>query len=422
MTNTRSLLQLSVVLSLALGTGACSTLADLDPTGLLSDDSTPAPAGQFPDAGTPQASDAAQGTTPDLASLPNRPAATSAAQQQQAVQSLGADGAQVQYSADALRGGTEAAAPVPGAAPPPSAVALATAPPPAAPARPAAGNDAPPTTDAPPTAAPPSPADEPPTAAPPPPSRAPSNALAAVPAGPAAAAPPSAAASASDAPPSAAPVAEAPAPSAAGSSEPAVPANTPMRGAGTVMANATPSDSDLGFRPSAAPPLDPSINQWVAAPIVSRYRETASNAGISTSNAMAAVPGRAVAAGTDAAGGVTPTAVVYFPGDGTVLSAAARTQIRSAVQAFKAGGGAGTIRVVGHSSSRTANMPIEKHLETIFDKSQKRANAVAQELIHEGVPAAKVLVEAVGDSQPVYYESMPKGEDGNRRAEIFVQG
>ena len=427
MTNTRSLLQLSVVLSLALGTGACSTIADLDPTGLLSDDSTPAPAGQFPDAAAPQASDAAQGTTPDLASLPSRPAATSTAQQQQAVQSLAADGAQVQYSADALRGGTEAAAPVPGAAPPPSAVALATAQPPAAatPARPAPGNDAPPTTDAPPTAAAPSVADEPPTAAAPPPSRAPSNALAAVPAGPAAAALPSSA----DVPPSAAapasapPVAETPAPSAAGGSEPAVPANTPVRGAGTAMANATPSDTDLGFRPSAAPPLDPSINQWVAAPIVSRYRETASNAGISAPTAMAAVPGRAAAAdgGVVANGGVTPTAVVYFPGDGTVLSAAARTQIRSAVQAFKAGGGAGTIRVVGHSSSRTANMPIEKHLETIFDKSQKRANAVAQELIHEGVPAAKVLVEAVGDSQPIYYESMPKGEDGNRRAEIFVQ-
>jgi len=28
----------------------------------------------------------------------------------------------------------------------------------------------------------------------------------------------------------------------------------------------------------------------------------------------------------------------------------------------------------------------------------------------------------VGDSQPIYYESMPRGEDGNRRAEIFVQG
>jgi flagellar motor protein MotB len=32
-----------------------------------------------------------------------------------------------------------------------------------------------------------------------------------------------------------------------------------------------------------------------------------------------------------------------------------------------------------------------------------------------------VQIEAVGDSQPIYYESMPKGEEGNRRAEIFVQ-
>jgi flagellar motor protein MotB len=38
------------------------------------------------------------------------------------------------------------------------------------------------------------------------------------------------------------------------------------------------------------------------------------------------------------------------------------------------------------------------------------------------VPAAKVQVEAVGDSQPIYYESMPRGEEGNRRAEIYLQG
>ena len=67
-------------------------------------------------------------------------------------------------------------------------------------------------------------------------------------------------------------------------------------------------------------------------------------------------------------------------------------------------------------------MPIEKHLMTIFAKSQARANSVAHEIIREGVPASHVLVEAVGDSQPVYYESMPQGEAGNRRAEIFLQG
>jgi len=119
---------------------------------------------------------------------------------------------------------------------------------------------------------------------------------------------------------------------------------------------------------------------------------------------------------------VAPTAIIYFPGDTTSLSAAARTQVRQAVAAFQAGGGAGTVKVVGHASSRTANMPVERHLEMIFQKSQARANAVAQALIKAGIPADRVQIEAVGDSQPIYYESMPKGEDGNRRAEIFVQG
>jgi len=47
---------------------------------------------------------------------------------------------------------------------------------------------------------------------------------------------------------------------------------------------------------------------------------------------------------------------------------------------------------------------------------------VAQALIKAGVPADRVQIEAVGDSQPIFYESMPKGEAGNRRAEIFVGG
>ena len=119
--------------------------------------------------------------------------------------------------------------------------------------------------------------------------------------------------------------------------------------------------------------------------------------------------------------GLSPTSVVLFPGDGTSLNAEARAEVRAAVAAFKQAGGQGRVRVVGHASSRTADMPLEKHLEVIFSKSQDRANAVAAEVIREGVPADRVLVEAVGDSQPVYYKSMPKGEDGNRRAEIFLQ-
>jgi outer membrane protein OmpA-like peptidoglycan-associated protein len=204
------------------------------------------------------------------------------------------------------------------------------------------------------------------------------------------------------------------------------------------------SDAALGFRPSAAPPLDPSINQWVSPPILARYRQTASASGIAPER-QPAVPARgaptaslpgdaAVVANMDSVSagagvmapasgnnGVPPTAVIMFPGDGTVLSAAAKNQIKQAAARYRDAGGTGSIRVVGHASSRTANMPVEKHLELIFEKSQERANAVGQELIRDGIPADRVLIEAVGDSQPVYYESMPQGEEGNRRAEIFLQ-
>jgi len=208
-----------------------------------------------------------------------------------------------------------------------------------------------------------------------------------------------------------------------------------------------PSDAQLGFKPSSAPPLNPSVAQWVSPPILAHYRQTAALAGSAGTSAPAvpAVPASAgrrgassmpgdVVANLDGApgtpggmaaamnGGIAPSAIIYFPGDTTNLPAAARVKVRDAAAAFQAGGGAGTIKVIGHASSRTANMPVERHLEVIFQKSQARANAVAQALIKAGVPADRVQIEAVGDSQPIFYESMPKGEDGNRRAEIFVQG
>jgi outer membrane protein OmpA-like peptidoglycan-associated protein len=217
------------------------------------------------------------------------------------------------------------------------------------------------------------------------------------------------------------------------------------------------ADGPLGFKPSTAPPLDPSISQFVPQPIIARYQQTAAAAGAATGpitppnyTAVAAATPRArtrggvggpeamsgaVVANLDAINsaapatpsvysnpaGMPPTAVVMFPGDGTALDAAGRAQVRAAVSAFQERGGTGYVKVVGHSSSRTSNMPVEKHLVAIFAKSQARANAVARELIRQGVPASRVLVEAVGDSQPVYYESMPQGEAGNRRAEIFIQ-
>jgi outer membrane protein OmpA-like peptidoglycan-associated protein len=217
------------------------------------------------------------------------------------------------------------------------------------------------------------------------------------------------------------------------------------------MAMANPSDAELGFRPSAAPALNPGVAQWVSPPILAHYRQTAAMAGSAGAGlpAVPAVPatgkgargaaptgnvGGDVVANLDGVpgtptgmsaamnGGVPPTAIVYFPGDSTTLPKAAQAKVREAVAAFRASGGGGTVKVIGHSSSRTPDMSVERHLEVIFQKSQARANAVAQALIKAGVPADRVQIEAVGDSQPIFYESMPKGEAGNRRAEIFVGG
>lgn len=395
--------RLGVVAMLAVGLSGCQTIADLDPTGLLSEE------------------------TPDLADLPNAPAVPDT--ERDVASSLSAAGVQAQYSADALRAGTEAVAPAPGAAAPMSPqVAQALAAPPSAAANdapssasavaPVAANNAPPSASAvPPSAAAPIPVQGNAASSAPPPV-APPIAVA----GNAAAAVQTASAAPSR------PVAPPP------GAEPAVPA-VPPAGAirSTIMAQAPMSDAALGFKPSTAPALDPSVSNFVSAPILARYRQTAARSG---GTAIAAVPGAAsgsvvtnldaqptsaVAAIAARNGGVPPTSVVYFPGDGVALSAAARTQVRAAAAAFKAAGGTGTIRVVGHASSRTPNMSVERHLQVIFEKSQGRANAVARELINQGVPADRVRIDAVGDSQPVYYESMPRGEEGNRRAEIYVQ-
>ncbi|HJR55033.1 MAG TPA: OmpA family protein [Rhizomicrobium sp.] len=395
--------RLGVVAVLAVGLSGCQTIADLDPTGLLAEE------------------------TPDLADIPNAPAVPDT--ERDVASSLSAAGVQAQYSADALRAGTEAVAPAPGAAAPMSPqVAQALAAPPSSDAPPSASAVAP---AAAPVSAPITTNDAPPSA-----SAVPPTAAAPIPVqGNAASAAPPIAVSGNAAPAvqmaSAAPSRPfAPPPGA----EPAVPA-VPPAGAirSTIMAQAPVSDAALGFKPSTAPALDASVSNFVSAPILSRYRQTAARTG---GTAVAAVPGgasgsvvtnldaqptSAVAAIAARNGGVAPNAVVYFPGDGVALSAAARTQVRAAAAAFKAAGGTGTIRVVGHASSRTPNMSVERHLRVIFEKSQGRANAVARELMNQGVPADRVRIDAVGDSQPVYYESMPRGEEGNRRAEIYVQ-
>jgi len=76
--------------------------------------------------------------------------------------------------------------------------------------------------------------------------------------------------------------------------------------------------------------------------------------------------------------------------------------------------------VVGHASSRTRDMNPSKHRNVNLRLSQNRANKVARALRRLGIPGQAVQIQAVGDAQPVYYEVMPSGEAGNRRADIYM--
>lgn len=457
----RLLARAAAVLAVAGGVSACSSVPDwVDPTTWVGDSNNSSSATQL-DQQTQQQADNSQ--TPDLANVPDKPAVPSTPdEQKQVADSLQADRAHNEYSGDALRGGTEAAAPPPGAPPPPSADEPA-----AAPQQRTASNTTPAPRPAPTPATPDQPVPQDTntadtgngaidatggsgtgdtSAAP---SRAvasmpaPSRGGAAVPAvGPAPVRPSSSGMTAMSA--SASAPLPAMTPSMASSGGPAVPA-VPMNGA-IPGAQRQVSDSELGFRPSSAPPLDASVSQFVPPSIIARYRETASVApssgmrgGPAVPTSMAPVSGKAMGGPEQMSGavvanfdslqagsavapavyasvnGMPPASVVFFPHDTTILSGAAKSQVRNAVQAFQSSGGSGYVRVIGYSANRSSKMSAARRLTYNFERSQARANAVARELIAQGVPASRVLVQAVGDPQTT------ADEENGRRAEIFIQ-
>ncbi|NKB50028.1 MAG: OmpA family protein [Alphaproteobacteria bacterium] len=77
--------------------------------------------------------------------------------------------------------------------------------------------------------------------------------------------------------------------------------------------------------------------------------------------------------------------------------------------------------VIGHASGRTQQLDKVEHELANFRISLARANRVASALIAMGVSPDKVQVEAFADDSQLYSESMPTGEAGNRRAEIYFR-
>jgi outer membrane protein OmpA-like peptidoglycan-associated protein len=110
---------------------------------------------------------------------------------------------------------------------------------------------------------------------------------------------------------------------------------------------------------------------------------------------------------------------IFFNDGSSRLSNADKAKLKQ-IAALQRDHGA-QLRVVGHASQRTKDMPTERHKLANFSISLDRANAVSRALLDYGVPAGAIAVTAASDSQPVAFEYMPRGEAQNRRAEVFIE-
>lgn len=111
-------------------------------------------------------------------------------------------------------------------------------------------------------------------------------------------------------------------------------------------------------------------------------------------------------------------ATLYFYDASSALTGRHHAVLRQVAALARQQGG--RVRVVGHASSRTQQLNPLAHERANYQVSLNRATRVARALRRLGVPEASLAVDAVSDAQPLYYESMPSGEAGNRRADIFL--
>ena len=112
-------------------------------------------------------------------------------------------------------------------------------------------------------------------------------------------------------------------------------------------------------------------------------------------------------------------ATIRFQNGSAKLTSAARREIKKAAAVFKQRRGG--VHVIGHASSRTRNLSLQRHQLANFRVSFDRAHVVARELRRLGVAATSIRVSAVSDTQPAFLEVMPAGEAGNRRVEIVLE-
>jgi outer membrane protein OmpA-like peptidoglycan-associated protein len=108
-----------------------------------------------------------------------------------------------------------------------------------------------------------------------------------------------------------------------------------------------------------------------------------------------------------------PTFMVFFDFDKSDLTPAAQDTIRKAAAAYRTKGGA-QIKASGHTDragTEAYNMAL----------SLRRANAVKDQLVRDGVAASDISVVALGEGQPMVPTADGVREAQNRRVEIVIR-
>lgn len=342
---------------------------------------------------------------PNLATVPARPTrASSPAERQALTQGLVADRENAKYTDDDLQPRAAAPAgappPRPASAPPAAAPAPAAPPPPAAPTPPPAAAAAPP----PPVAPAPTPPAQP--VPPPPPPTMPQ--VAAPQARPATArAPAPVSAPAAPPPP---PAAAAPAPRAAAPAAPAPAPSQPATVDQIYRQQLARSESAVQLRQPAAEPPPPPPSQPRRIGALQHTARESSRSQVAYVGGSTGVPATPVVPGQ-------PVATIRFGEGGARLAAGDRgTLARVAAMAQETGG---RVRIVGHAG-RPGGEGAKSEVAD-FNLSMDRANAVAQELMRNGISSERLKIEAVGDAEPLVIAGSGAAEAPNRRAEIFIE-
>ena len=356
---------------------------------------------------------------PNLATVPGRPTrASTPAERQTLTQGLVADRENAKYTDDDLQPRTaQASAPAarPAVPPAPSVttppVPAAAAPAPAAPSPPTAAAAAPPPPPAA-SAASPAPVPASQTAQPVPPPPPPTMPQVASPP-PRTAAP--AATSALPPPPAAARAARPASPAATLAPPPASRPPTPATAQATTVdqiyrQQLARSESAVQLRqPAAEPPPPPPAQPRRIGALQHTARETARSQ-VAYIGGSTGVPSTTIQPGE-------PAATIRFSEGTARLAATDRTTLaRIAAMAQELGG---RVRIVGHAG-RPGGEGAKSEVAD-FNLSLDRANAVAQELMRNGISSERLKIEAVGDAEPLVIAGSAAAEAANRRAEVFIE-